>query len=245
MSDNLNANFYEKKEFILKGLAFLLGSAAIYMLWVVWIPAITKHKFDFPFDGIFLLFFSAPCTVLAIYFFHAAVIIWRGISSKGIRKLSVCLSFLLAILLLILVSGIRKSCSSSYEVFWNEVTTSFIMVASGVFYLLIKPWLFKSFSVNEVIDYNAHRKATKLYFGFLVFFTWSTFLATIQLLPKHPDHEYLPSNYWLASLLILGPIPLAFWGYRTGLKFFLKNPHDVNICNGTTAEFLGAESSPG
>lgn len=184
MPNNSNTDFYGKKAFISKGFALLLGIAAIYMLLGVWIPIITKHKFESLFDFIFLFFFPIPCTLLAIYFFHTAGIIWGEISSRGIRKFSICLSLLLAALLLILISGIRKSISQSDEVFWAEVGTSVIMVTTGLFYLLVKRWIFMCFSVNEVIDYDAHRRATKLYFGFLGLSIWSDIVAITVFLPK-------------------------------------------------------------
>ncbi|MDH4202145.1 MAG: hypothetical protein OEV87_04565 [Phycisphaerae bacterium] len=130
--------FSEAKRVISKVLALLLVTTAIYILWGVWIPVITIHKFNSLSDFIFLFIFPVPCTFLAIYFFHTATILRRGISSKGIHKLSVCLSLLFAALVLVIISGFKEPLSPKDEPLWSEVSPSFIMIAGGLFFLQIK-----------------------------------------------------------------------------------------------------------
>lgn len=246
MSNNSNeTDLCSKKRLISKGLALLLGITAMYILWGVWVPIITKQKFKTLFDLIFLLTFPFPCTALSIYFFHSAGIMWKGISSRGIHKLSVCLSLIFSALLLIIISGIKGSISPRDEFFWTEVPTTFIMIATGLFHLQLKRGLFKSFSVAVVIDYAAHRRATKLYFIFLGLSVWYDIVGATEFLPKYPDFEYLPTNQWLGALITLGSISLAFCCYKMGLKLFLKKPPIVKNNNETTTEFLDAGINSG
>lgn len=236
--------FCGKKKVISRILALLFTVTAIYILWGIWAPFIRGHKLKSLFDFISLLDFRVPCTFLAIYFFHVGIILRRGISSKGIYKLSVCLSLLFSALILVIFLGIKESVSPKDTFSLAEVPISLIMIAGGIFFLKIKPSLFKCFSVNEVIDYVRHKVATKLFFGFLALLIWFDFAGKTKFLPKDPNYEYLPDNQWLAGLIIFGSIPLAICCYRIGLKLFLKKPPNIKNNDEAIMEFLDAESSP-
>ena len=106
------------------------------------------------------------------------------------------------------------------------------MALGGLFYLAVKHCLFKWFALSEVLDYAAHRRATKVYFGLLAYALWTAMAVTIELLPRDPDYEHVPANEWLAALIVLGSIPLAFGCYRLGLRFFLRPPPETGGNNG-------------
>ena len=236
--------FSESKGIISKVLVLLLVTTAIYILLGIWIPIIRIHKFNSISDFIYLFIFPLPCTFLAISFLHAAKILYRGISPKGIHKLSVCLSLLFAALVLIIISGFKETLSPKNEPLWDKVPTSIIMIAGGLFFLQIQRWLSKSFSVSQALDYRAHRKSTKLYFGFLGLTIWSDIAGTTEFLSKDPNFEHVPANPWLGALITFGSIPIAVCCYQIGLKLFLKKPQNTNRDDGTSTGFLDSGSSP-
>ncbi|MBN1126172.1 MAG: hypothetical protein JXA82_14280 [Sedimentisphaerales bacterium] len=233
-----------KKSVFSKGLALLIGVVGIFAVFSVWVPIITKHRFENFSDVVFLFIFPIPCTLVGLYFLHTAGRLWPGISSNGIHKLSVCLSFIFAIMALNLFSILKESTHVEDDIVWGLLQNFPLIILGGLFYLSVKRCLLKWFSVSEVIDYNAHRKATKLYFFFLALSFWNAISSVTQLLPKNPDYEHVPANQWLEALIIFGSIPPAFWCYRFGLKFFLKEPPDENGHNRSTLECLDAGSSP-
>lgn len=209
---------------ISKGISLLAGVAGLYILFGIWFPVITKHHFESIFDIVFLFIFSIPVTCVAVYFLYTAGNLWKGISSRGINKLSVCLSIILAVLLLPVLAKIKPANLESDESFWMVMDVPIVMIIAGIFYLFLKKCIHKWYTIEEEYDSNAHTRATKLYFGFLAVFLWSSVSQISNLLPKSPGDEHVPANTWLEGLIIFGSIPFAWGFYRIGLKLFLKKP---------------------
>ena len=211
-----------KRQIIAKGISLIIGGLGLYTLWTVWLPIITKYCFESFSDIIFLFIFPVPVTCIAIYFFYTAKILWTGLSSKGVCKLAVSLSIIFAGLLLGRIGDIALTLLDKSV--WSIIEAPFIMIMAGFFYLLAKKGMFGLFSIQQEYDMKAHHRATKLYFGFLAFIIWSSVSNIVDLLPRDPDHEYVPDKRWLTGLILFGSILLAFLIYRIGIKIFLKKP---------------------
>jgi len=230
-----------KKSLGSRALGLLIGALGLYIVLTIWIPmAANWRPFGF-FDIFFLFTFPIPVTLVGIYFLHTAGHLWRGLSSKGLRKASVCLAFLLAAMALLSLS--RRFPDRGDSV-WTVILAPLAIALGGLFYLAVKHCLFKWFALSEVMDYAAHRRATKVYLGVFSLAFWTAIANTTELLPSHPDYEYVPANDWLAGLIVFGSIPLAFGCYRLGLRFFLKLPPDRDGNNGPAPESVPAGSDP-
>ncbi len=206
-----------KKQLLTKALALLISAAALYPLYLIWPPVISDFEYESPREYIFLFIFSIPMTLLAFYFLHSAWILWKGLSPKGIHRLCVCLAWIFAGLLITLVAQL-------IEASLHDFSTPLIIIAAGLFYLMAKRYLSKWLSVHGQMEYSNRARAAKLYFGFLALFLWQALSTLTNLLPKHPDYEYLPKYDWLVGLVYLGSIIVAFLFYQAGVKMFLKKP---------------------
>jgi len=222
-----------------KALALLIGALGLYIVLTIWIPmAANWRPFGF-FDIFFLFTFPIPVTLVGIYFLHTAGHLWRGLSSKGLRKASVCLAFVFGAFTLLPRTFIDRG-----DTVWTVILAPLAIALGGLFYLAVKHCLFKWFALSEVMDYAAHRRATKVYLGVFSLAFWTAIANTTELLPRDPDYEHVPANDWLAGLIVLGSIPLAFGCYRLGLRFFLKPPPETGGNNGPQPEAASAEPGP-
>jgi len=170
----------------------------------------------------FLVFFAILALCAAIYFLYCSINLLRHeLTSKVMTQCAFALSMLLFILLL----------SSSYKMTkhlfeqnndllissLSSLITVFLLTSAGVFYLAAKRCLLKWFSLQEIIDIKRHQRATKLYFGFLAFFVFSAMTSIVI--------TALPDESWIAMVLWIAAISIAWGFYRMGLKLFLKSPN--------------------
>jgi hypothetical protein len=212
----------KEERIISRGLALFIGAVGLYIVWSVWYSVITRHLYDSVSHIFFLIVFPIPATCVAIYFFHTVIVLWQGLSSRGICKLSIVLSIMFAILLLSISKLIIPDIIA--KPFWSMVSFMFIIILAGIFCLCIKRYIFRWFSVQEEIDFAAHQRAVKLYFGFLAFFLWTTVTRTVDFLPKDTNYKNTPDNMWLTGLIMFGSIFLTIWFYKVAIKIYLKKP---------------------
>lgn len=210
------------KGFLTKVIALVVGGMGVYTLWGVWSPLIfprSTHSFSIYIYIIFPLTMSC----VAVYFLDTAKKLWQPLSSRGLQQLSMTLSL---IFYTVIFYFTRKSIDYFFEdinsLTKSQVELPLLMLLTGLFYLAVKRCLFKWFSLSEELDYKRHRRATKYYFGFMSYFTYSAVFIVID--ESFQGHPVLFGENWGSGLILLIMIPVAYMMYRIGLHFFLKNP---------------------